>query len=169
MEKNSEKGIYEYEINLKRKKYFFKFIVNNKWNCSNFYPTKLDENNNLNNYIDLTNYEDNETDKEILDNNKIIINKKENNIKYKDLKILNRKAPQLLYYKKGFSLDKTINKYGNINNCYKEVIRFQSEKIDHLIPEIKNIFSEDNYYIVSLTERNNNKFINIVYYSPKWC
>lgn len=167
MEKNNEKNIYEYEINLKRKEYYFKFIVNNKWFCSNFYPTKLDKNNNLNNYIDLTNYKENDSDSEIFNNNTNILNTETNLIKYQRVKILNRKAPQLLYYKKGFALNRTINKYGNINNSYKKLIRYQRETLDHLISDIKNLSYEKNYYRISLTERNNQKLINIVYYSPK--
>lgn len=169
MEKNNEKNIYEYEINLKRKEYYFKFIVNNKWFCSNFYPTKLDKNNNLNNYIDLTNYKENDSDSEIFNNNTNILNTETNLIKYQRVKILNRKAPQLLYYKKGFALNRTINKYGNINNSYKKLIRYQRETLDHLISDIKNLSYEKNYYRISLTERNNQKLINIVYYSPKQC
>ena len=167
MEKNDEKNIYEYEMNLKRKEYYFKFIVNNRWFCSNFYPTKLDENNNLNNYIDLTNYKENETDSDLFDNNTNILNSETNLMKYQELKKLKRKAPQLLYYKKGFFSEKTINKYGNINNCYKELLRYRNETLEHLIPDIKNSSYNKNYYRISLTERNNQKLISIVYYRPK--
>ena len=47
-------NIYEYQTSLSKKKHFFKYIINNKWKCSNLYPTVIDESNNINNYIDLT-------------------------------------------------------------------------------------------------------------------
>ena len=56
MIKNQETEIFEKIINLPKKKHYFKFIVDNKWVCSNQYPTTMDNSNNQNNFIDLTNY-----------------------------------------------------------------------------------------------------------------
>ena len=56
MIKNPETEIFEKIINLPRTKHYFKFIVDNKWVCSNQYPTTMDNSNNQNNFIDLTNY-----------------------------------------------------------------------------------------------------------------
>lgn len=183
MEKNDETKLYEYELYLQRKIHFFKFIVNNKWLCSDLYPTKYDENNNLNNWIDLTNYQEKKTEDLIQEPRKYIkdINYiKENDLNYSDLEILNNKAPKLIYYKKGISLYNKSNQdkigispiynsynYGNINACYKKLFPFQSEIIGHLIPEIKDLISERNYCRISFTERNKNKLLSLVYYKPK--
>ena len=56
MIKNVETEIFEKIIYLPRAKHYFKFIVDNKWVCSNQYPTTMDNSNNQNNFIDLTNY-----------------------------------------------------------------------------------------------------------------
>ena len=56
MIKNPDNEIFELVINLPKEKHSFKFIVDNKWVCSNQYPTVLDSSNNQNNFIDLTNY-----------------------------------------------------------------------------------------------------------------
>ena len=173
MKKNKDTQIYEYEIYLQKKIYYFKFIVNNKWFCSDLYQTKLDKNNNLNNYIDLTNYK--EKDKEIeniLSNSTNYlknISDYESFIKYPELKILNKNPSRVFYYKKDFSIDKNNKKfcYGYINSSYKKIFKLENDKIGHLIPEMNNIFSNKNYFRISITERNKNKLVTLVYYKPK--
>ena len=173
MKKNKDTQIYEYEIYLQKKIYYFKFIVNNKWLCSDLYQTKLDKNNNLNNYIDLTNYK--EKDKEIeniLSNSTNYlknISDYESFIKYPELKILNKNPSRVIYYKKDFSIDKNNKKfcYGYINSSYKKIFKLENDKIGHLIPEMNNIFSNKNYFRISITERNKNKLVTLVYYKPK--
>ena len=173
MKKNKETQKYEYEIYLQKKIYYFKFIVNNKWFCSDLYQTKLDKNNNLNNYIDLTNYK--EKDKEIeniLSNSTNYlknISDYESFIKYPELKILNKNPSRVFYYKKDFSIDKNNKKfcYGYINSSYKKIFKLENDKIGHLIPEMNNIFSNKNYFRISITERNKNKLVTLVYYKPK--
>ena len=66
MEKNPETNIYEYYTTLPKEKHFFKYIINNRWLCSDLYPTTKDESNNINNFIDLTNYNISLTEKNIL-------------------------------------------------------------------------------------------------------
>ena len=66
MEKNPETNIYEYYTILPKEKHFFKYIINNTWLCSDLYPTTKDESNNINNFIDLTNYNISSTEKNIL-------------------------------------------------------------------------------------------------------
>ena len=173
MKKNKDTQIYEYEIYLQKKIYYFKFIVNNKWFCSDLYQTKLDKNNNLNNYIDLTNYK--EKDKEIeniLSNSTNYlknISDYESFIKYPELKILNKNPSRVFYYKKDFSIDKNNKKfcYGYINSSYKKIFKLENDKIGHIIPEMNNIFSNKNYFRISITERNKNKLVTLVYYKPK--
>ena len=56
MVKNSKNDIYERVVYLPKGKHQFKFIVDNKWVCSDQYPTIPDERGIINNFIDLTNY-----------------------------------------------------------------------------------------------------------------
>ena len=183
MKKNFQNHLYEYEAFLERKLYFFKFIVNNKWLCSNLYPTKLDESNNLNNWIDLKNYEEEEETETSLNNQNNIFNFQETNI----LKVLNNNPPRVLYYKKPFNLDNSSNQYklkfvnrkkksniinniynnGTVNSCYKKLFKLKSESIGHLISAIPDFSEGKNYLRISLTERNKNKLITLVYYKPK--
>ena len=147
MIKNDENGIYEYEMYLPKKEHFFKFIVNNKWQCSDLYPTKPDKDKNINNYIDLTNYKEPVTDKiyneesfnlskelNKLNNqsgpsfpeSKYEIAKNSNN--YPELELLNKNAPKLnSSYGKQFNINNlsikdTFNKrkisVNNINDLY---------------------------------------------------
>ena len=173
MKKNKETQKYEYEIYLQKKIYYFKFIVNNKWFCSDLYQTKLDKNNNLNNYIDLTNYKEKDKEnKNILSNSTNYlknISDYESFIKYPELKILNKNPSRVFYYKKDLSIDKNNKKfcYGYINSSYKKIFKLENDKIGHLIPEMNNIFSNKNYFRISITERNKNKLVTLVYYKPK--
>ena len=56
MVKNPDTDIFELVEYLTKTKHFFKFIVDNKWVCSNQYPTTNDNSNNQNNFVDLVNY-----------------------------------------------------------------------------------------------------------------
>ena len=56
MVKNSKNDAYERVVYLPKTKHQFKFIVDNKWVCSDQYPTMPDERGIINNFIDLTNY-----------------------------------------------------------------------------------------------------------------
>lgn len=166
MEKNNKNQIYEYDIYLSRKIHYFKFIVNNKWLCSDLYPTKLDENNNLNNWIDLTNYKENESDNLFEDSTELIktISDQESLIKYPELKILNMKPPRIINNKKLFSISNNDNYK---NDSYQKIFKLSSDKNCHLMTEITDFFCEENCYKISSTERRENKFVTIVYYRPK--
>lgn len=85
MEKNYKTGYYEKILYLEKKRYNFKFIVDNLWRCSNQYPTAYDEHGNLNNFISLYNYSPpkellKHNVKEIKTENKNEINNKTNEI-----------------------------------------------------------------------------------------
>ena len=54
MTKNEKTNIYELTLYLPKGEYQFKFIVDNIWRCSNFYPTVTDQNNNTNNVLNNT-------------------------------------------------------------------------------------------------------------------
>ena len=179
MEKNAQSQNYEYETYLSKKIHYFKFIVNNKWLCSDLYPSIFDESNNLNNFIDLTNHK-NEEKKEINDTINICASS-EIIIKYPELKKLNRKAPRSLYNKKKLLLDinsknrdkfpyiekNNIYCYANVNNSYKKVSKLENENIGHLMQEITDNMKDRNYRKISATERNRNKLLTVVYYIPK--
>lgn len=51
MSKNTRTGFFEFNINLPRGIYQFKFIVDSAWTINNCYPTIRDSNDNLNNRI----------------------------------------------------------------------------------------------------------------------
>ena len=193
MEKNPETNIYEYQTFLPKEKHSFKYIINNKWQCSDLYPTTKDNSNNINNYIDLTNYNNNENKE-----NKILIKKvktkkkkrKENKeindgygLKFPFIKDLNSKAPNvMLHYKDSLLIDNQSNQdkfdnkkffnykqktFYNENNSYKDIFIFPHEKLEHLTPNIDDIFSSKNYNRYSITERKKHKYITLVYYKPK--
>ena len=54
MTKNKKNNFYELTLYLPKGEYQFKFIIDNIWKCSNFYPTVTDLNNNTNNVLDNT-------------------------------------------------------------------------------------------------------------------
>ena len=54
MTKNEKKNYYELMLYLPKGEYQFKFIVDNIWKCSSYYPTVTDQNNNTNNILDNT-------------------------------------------------------------------------------------------------------------------
>ena len=129
MEKNEESGIYEKKMYLTKKEHLFKFIINNKWQCSDLYPKKPDKDNNINNYIDLTDYEEPPKEKTYEEDsfnlskelNKINQKSKSFNTegnnqrqydkKYPELDILNKKTPKLVtFYQKPFDINNLSNK-----------------------------------------------------------
>ena len=74
-------NVYKYKIELKRDKYEYKFIIDNTWKFSSHQQTKNDGKGNINNFIDLTNYNINKT------NNNNINTKKPKKIKKKKKKV----------------------------------------------------------------------------------
>ena len=126
MIKNPKTNEYEYKTSLPKEKHYFKYIINNKWRCSDLYPTCSDGSNNINNYIDLTNYNTNDSLKheESKDNTFLNAYKDDDmydmydiydiynisnegyNLKYPLIKDLNTTAPSVfINYKKPFNLD----------------------------------------------------------------
>lgn len=65
----NKKNIFELKIVLPKGQYEFKYIVDGVWKCSSLYPQKYDNKGNNNNYIDIS---------DINDNLKININNSEN-------------------------------------------------------------------------------------------
>ena len=49
-------NLYKFKLELKRDKYEYKFIIDNSWQFSKYQETRNDGKGNINNFIDLTNY-----------------------------------------------------------------------------------------------------------------
>ena len=160
MTKNDENGIYEYEMYLPKKEHTFKFIVNNKWQCSDLYPTKPDKANNINNYIDLTNYKEPVSDKMYKDesfnlskelnhiNNQSVLSipeSKYGNINskncnnYPELELLNKNAPKSTsYYRKQFD----INNLSRQNKVDKGEINVNINDIYNIYGTVNNSYKK---------------------------
>lgn len=181
--KNNDTGAFELLLYLPKGKHQFKFIVDNKWICSNQYPTMADERGIINNFIDLTNYSPPE--------NLIVKNSNKKNNGYSNRLPLNSElnltAPNVIeHYRPIFNLDYQSNqgtiikkkylKYKeknlmNENNTYKKILVFPHEKLMHLCPNLNGLNSKGNndkhdFIKISTTIRNKHKFLTTVYYRP---
>ena len=150
MVKNPETEIFEKIIKLPKKKHYFKFIVDNKWICSNQYPTTIDNSYNLNNFIDLTNYippkdsikkEENKKEDFKPHKSKVIVSDKKDksgfNNKYPLIHDLNTNAPYTFtHYIPCFDLD-----YQSRQNKIKKITNK-----NYLNYYEKNTLTENNTY-----------------------
>lgn len=196
MKKNSNTGFFEIVLNIAKGIHQFKFIVDKKWECSSDYLTIKDK-NNINNIIDLTNYNPNKK----LDDNKWL-NFKENkkkkkkstkdsteyNCNYPNINDINDEAPAIpFHYIDNFDLNNTskqdyiknnnVHKYLLFNNSrnklennnFKSIMTISHEKISHICSSFQNYESNNstNYTKISITQRNKHKFLTYIYYSPK--
>ena len=142
-------NLYKFKLELKRDKYEYKFIIDNSWQFSKYQETRNDGKGNINNFIDLTNY--NKQIKKI----KKIKKKKKKKKKEKIEKVesfgvlfptkdeLNTEAPitQELYLKSFF-----INEATNQNNIgEKNYFKYSNRKSYSLILK-KNLI--EIYYLV---------------------
>ena len=143
MIKDPETEIFELVFNLPKTKHYFKFIVDNKWVCSSQYPTTMDNSNNQNNFIDLSNYT---PPKELIKReeykkgeikahrNKVIVildkNEKKNyNCKYPLIHELNTNAPYVvLHYKPSFNLDYQSNQDKLKKICNEKNIEYKGKE-----------------------------------------
>ena len=122
-------NVYKYKLELKRDKYEYKFIIDNSWKFSKYQETKNDGKGNINNFIDLTNY-----NKQIFDTKKTKKMKKKKKKKKKKIQKvesfgvlfptkeeLNTEAPitQELYLKSFFINEATNQDYIGEKNYYK--------------------------------------------------
>ena len=175
-------NVYKCKLELKRDKYEYKFIIDNSWKYSKYQETKNDGKGNINNFIDLTNY------------NKQIINiKKTKKVKKKKKKKiqkvesfgvlfptkeeLNTEAPvtQELYLKSFFINEATNQEYIGEKNYFKFSNResYTEEKSYRNLlfsPHINlnhTISFCDNKDIlqIGLSHRFRNKDCTLVYYS----
>jgi hypothetical protein len=173
-----ENNIFKCEIYIPKKEIQFKFIVDNKWVFSNDYEIKNDGNNNINNYIDLTNIKYEKKKKKDKNNcNKIKI--KENWCNNITIEQMKSDAPNIpFYYEYPFRININTNQiiigrskflsfnYNSINdenNSYKKILYPEHINIFHILfPCIGN----KNYSKVGLYYRFKQKAITFIYYKP---
>ena len=186
MKKNIKTGYFEIIINLSKARHEFKFIVDNKWVCSQQYETIKDK-NNYNNIIDLTNYSSNiDCLKNSNDSRKKRARKlsSEYGTIYAKKSDFDGEVPILpLYLLKSFDinyrakqnylknksksfLNFNLNKKNLLNNEYKPILTISHEKLSHACYKIETDYNNDKYIKASMTQRNNHKFITFVYYTP---
>ena len=185
MKKNLSSGIYEIIIEIPRGIHEFKFIVDKRWTCSQYYKIINDKNNNMNNVIDLTNY--------VIENNNLGIKKKkksgkehiEYNCNFPNFSEVNDEAPGIPshymtcfnlnfqtrqeHIKEFFKKSLFLNKSKTLleNNAFKTIITLTHEKLSHICYNSENNNDKDTYIRTSITQRNKHKFITLVYFSPK--
>jgi hypothetical protein len=189
MKKIINTDIFEIIINLTKSKHEFKFIVDDKWLCSQQYAT-IKNKNDFNNIIDLTNYSQEEND---FNNINDKINKtlkkcsKDYGCKYFRESDFERDVPSIpLFFVKNFNLNsKYIQKRAKMisrsflnfnlsknileNNEYKTILTFSHEKLSHICYKTNGEYNnnEDKYIKSSVTQRNNHKFLTLIYFTPK--
>ena len=188
MKKNLSTGTYEIIIELPKGIHQFKFIVDNKWACSQDYAIIHDVSNNSNNIIDLTNY--------INENNDSTVKKKKKKsgkehidygCKYPNSTEINLDAPAIPNHyfdkfdlifqtkqeliKNFFKQKPFLNKSRSIleNNTFKSIVTLSHEKLSHICfkCEDNNNNSDEKYVRTAITQRNKHKFITLVYFTPK--
>lgn len=156
MKKNEETGIFEVILPLERKKFNFKFIIDGDWVCSKQYQTTYDNHNNLNNFIDLTNFNKNAIKKEKNQNNinSITCNNQETNNSFSTYK---KEEMKKRYYDCKYPLNNELNIVAPIimtHYIYSFNIDYQSNQDfisvnpskDFLQYKEKNFSTENNTY-----------------------
>lgn len=156
MKKNEETGIFEVILPLERKKFNFKFIIDGDWVCSKQYQTTYDNHNNLNNFIDLTNFNKNSIKKEKNQNNinSITCNNQETNNSFSTYK---KEEKKKRYYDCKYPLNNELNIVAPIimtHYIYSFNIDYQSNQDfisvnpskDFLQYKEKNFNTENNTY-----------------------
>ena len=193
LKKNTKTGYHEVTLNIPRILLKFKFVVDKKWICSSNYQTSND-NNNINNYIDFSNYNiidennnENETkgkkkkkkcNKDINEYNSLFPKIGEFSIEPKilpsnyanffDLNFASKQNELINGKKKYIKKDKS--KHIIQTNCYKTIMPIPQDKIGHIYFEQKNNKNNDNikrYDKFSTSQRYNKNILTIIYYYPK--
>ena len=193
MKRNINTGFFEIILNISKSVHQFKFIVDKQWVCSPKYTT-INEKNNTNNIIDLTNYNPNDTNKDNDESDNSQKNKKKKKKLTKDKTEYNCNYPKITdidstpdapsNYLNSFDLNNQSNqdnlkKYfqkiikNNIskniieNNTFKTIMTISHDKLLHLCYSAENTDLNDTFIRTAVTQRNKHKFITLIYYSPK--
>ena len=186
MKKNLNTGIFQAFIEVPRGRHEFKFVVDQKWVCSQYYDRVTNKNNITNNVIDLTNY----IPPQVINSNNISNKKKRKSTidygcNYPKKTEVNLEAPNLpqnyfpifnldfqskqeflqKVYLKDISFDKT--KTLLENNTFKSILTISHEKLLHICHNVESNNVNDKYIRTSLTQRTKHKFLTLVYYTPK--
>ena len=175
-------NVYKCKLELKRDKYEYKFIIDNSWKYSKYQETKNDGKGNINNFIDLTNYNKQiiniKKTKKVKKKKKKKIQKEESfGVLFPTKEELNTEAPvtQELYLKSFFINEATNQEYIGEKNYFKFSNResYTEEKSYRNLlfsPHINlnhTISFCDNKDIlqIGLSHRFRNKDCTLVYYS----
>ena len=189
MKKDLNTGIFQAFIEVPRGRHEFKFVVDQKWVCSQYYDRVTNKNNITNNVIDLTNY----IPPQVINSNNISNKKKRKSTKntidygcnYPKKTEVNLEAPNLPQnffpsfnldiqskqeflqktFIKNISFDKTKNLVEN--NTFKSILTISHEKLLHICHNVESNNDNDKYIRTSLTQRSKHKFLTLVYYTPK--
>ena len=181
-------GVFRLTLSLPKGFHQYKFYVDNQWRYSSLFPIHND-NNNLNNYIDTSNWEPPEKKyeiKEVLTNNKEVINtNKEMNNDYSEYypqkHELNTDAQSIpQQYINSFNLDYNTKQHllGNKkfynrseknllseNNTFKQIGKPPHVNLSHIHSKILN-GQKFNVVLVSCSSRVRYKFTTVIYYRP---
>ena len=166
MTKDPNNNLFQCQLPLDNKKYFFKFIVDDEWLCSNKYVTEEDHSGNINNIIDLSkNIENNnkkiEEIKEIKEESQM--NKTENKLKRKESiysseypsndNIMPLPLPNKRYYQ-SFQLEK----FTRQKNIGKDTfVNFENKNYQSSDTSCKNIYPLGHVYLNHLISSTKNK------------
>ena len=184
MEKNSSTGIFEVIIYISKDIHQFKFIIDNIWKCSRNYKIVYEISHNKNNIIDLRRYTYSKSNKKvkkiahiknIIEYNCIIPNSNEMNtdapnvptnyISHFNLNFWTKKE----FLKNNFKTPVSLNKKKMIieNDTFKTIMAVSNEKLSHLFSNNKKNINNEKYIRSAVTQRNKQKYITIVYFTPK--
>ena len=175
---NSETGNYEYNINLPKGNYEFKFIIDGAWRCSKYYPIIRDRNGNANNYIEVndTTINATTTKKNNTNNNEPKI-KNDYNCYCPKVFEMNTDAPYVpFHYLHKYNID--YNTRQNVigkrkyliyneknllseNNSYKKVLTCPHVNLNHNCSHCK---MSKRYFRTCISQRVRHKFLTVVYY-----
>lgn len=175
---NSETGNYEYNINLPKGNYEFKFIIDGTWRCSKYYPIIRDRNGNANNYIEVNDTTINATNtkKNNTNNNEPKI-KNDYNCYCPKVFEMNTDAPYVpFHYLHKYNID--YNTRQNVigkrkyliyneknllseNNSYKKVLTCPHVNLNHNCSHCK---MSKRYFRTCISQRVRHKFLTVVYY-----
>ena len=186
MKKNLNTGIFQAFIEVPRGRHEFKFVVDQKWVCSQYYDRVTNKNNITNNVIDLTNY----IPPQVINSNNISNKKKRKSTidygcNYPKKTEVNLEAPNLPqnyfpifnldfqskqeFLQKVFLKDISFDKTKTVveNNTFKSILTISHEKLLHICHNVESNNVNDKYIRTSLTQRSKHKFLTLVYYTPK--
>ena len=193
MKKNINTGFFEIILNISKSVHQFKFIVDKQWACSPNY-TMINEKNNTNNIIDLTNYIPNVIGNDIDESTNSKNNRKKKKKLIKDKTDYNCNYPKLTdidiapdiptnyynsfdlnnqsnqdYLEKYFKkiIKKNTSKNLIENDTFKTIMAISHDKLLHLCYNEEDTNLNDSFLRTAITQRNKHKFLTLIYYSPK--